>query len=98
MTPKKQILKFIQQSYENNRQTDPAEKKVLQELFDGMSTGPARMIIEQDVGPQISEEYNIGTVENKGRYYIAKIVRPDGSPIQRLLIDKQTGNVQMVGR
>jgi hypothetical protein len=56
------------------------------------------MIIEQDVGPQISEEYNIGTVENKGRYYIAKIVRPDGSPIQRLLIDKQTGNVQMVGR
>ena len=32
MTPKKQILKFIQQSYENNRQTDPAEKKVLQEI------------------------------------------------------------------
>jgi hypothetical protein len=98
MTPKKQILKFIQQAYENSRQSDPAEKKVIHELFDGMSTGTARIIIEQDVGPQISEEYNIGTVENKGRYYIAKIVRPDGSPIQRLLIDKQTGNVQMVGR
>jgi hypothetical protein len=63
-----------------------------------MSTGAARIIIEQDVGPQISEVYNIGTVENKGRYYIAKIVRPDGSPIQRLLIDKQIGNAQMVGR
>ena len=98
MTPKKQILKFIQQAYENNRQSVPAEKEVIQELFDGMSTGTARIIIEQDVGPQISEEYNIGTVENKGRYYIAKIFRPDGSPIQRLLIDKQTGNVQMVGR
>jgi len=98
MTSKKLILKFIQQAYENNRQSDPAEKEVIHELFDGMSTGTARIIIEQDVGPQISEEYNIGTVENKGRYYIAKIVRPDGSPIQRLLIDKQTGNVQMVGR
>ena len=98
MTPKKQILKFIQQAYENNRQSDPAEKEVIHKLFDGMSTGTARIIIEQDVGPKISEEYNIGTVENKGRYYIAKIVRPDGSPIQRLLIDKQTGNVQMVGR
>ena len=63
-----------------------------------MSTGTARIMMEQDVGPQISEEHNISTVENKGRYYIAKIVRPDGSPIQRLLIDKQIGSVQMVGR
>jgi len=91
MTPKKQILKFIQQAYENNRQSEPAEKEVIQELFDGMSTGTARIIIEHDVKLQI-------TVENKGRYFIVKIVRPDGSPIQRLLIDKQTGNVQMVGR
>ena len=98
MTPKKQILKFIQQAYENNRQSDPAEKEVIRELFDGMSTGTARIIIEQDVGPKISEEYNISKVENKGRYYIAKIVRPDGSPIQMLLIDKQTGSIQMVGR
>jgi hypothetical protein len=63
-----------------------------------MSTGTDRILIEQDVGPQISEEYNISTVENKGRYYIAKIVRPEGSLIQRLLIDKQTGSIQMVGR
>jgi hypothetical protein len=98
MKPKKQILKFIQQAYENNRQSDPAEKEVIRELFDGMSTGTARIIIEQDVGPKISEEYNISTVENKGRYYIAKIVRPEGSLIQRLLIDKQTGSIQMVGR
>ena len=98
MTPKKQILKFIQQAYENNRQSDPAEKEVIRELFDGMSTGTARIIIEQDVGPKISEEYNISTVENKGRYYIAKIVRPDASLIQRLLIDKQTGSIQMIGR
>jgi hypothetical protein len=29
---------------------------------------------------------------------MAKIVRPDGSTIQRLLVDKQTGSVQMAGR
>ena len=98
MTAKKQILKFIQQAYENSRQSDPDEKKVVEELFDGMSTGTARIIIEQDLDRQISEEFNISTIENKGRYYIAKIVRPDGSPIQRLLIDKQSGNIQMVGR
>jgi len=97
MTYKKQILKYIQRVYENNQQSDPAEKEVIQELFDGMSTGTARTIIEQEVGPQIPEEFNISTVENKGRYYIAKIVRPDGSSIQRFLIDKQTGSVQMVG-
>ena len=98
MTPKKQILKFIQQAHENDGPSDASEKTVVQELFDGMTTGTARIIIEQDVGPKISEEYNISTVENKGRYYIAKIVRPGGSAIQQLLIDKQTGNVQMVGR
>ena len=98
MTPKKLILKFIQQAYENKRQSDPAEKEVIHELFDGMSTGTARIIIEQDVGPQISEDFNISTVENRGRYCVAMIVRPDGSPIQRLLIDKQIGNVQMVCR
>lgn len=97
MTPKEQILKFIQKAYENNRQSDPSENEVIQELFDGMSTGTARIIIEREVSRQISEEFNISQVENKGRYYIAKIVRPDGSPIQRLLIDKQTGSVQMAG-
>jgi len=34
----------------------------------------------------------------KGRYYMAKIVRPDGSTIQRLLVDKQTGSIQMAIR
>ena len=63
-----------------------------------MSTGSARIIIECEVSRAISEKFNISPVENKGRYYVAKIVRPDGSSMQRLLLDKQTGSVQMVGR
>jgi hypothetical protein len=45
-----------------------------------------------------SEKFDISPVEKKGRYCVAKIVRTDGSPIQRLLVDKQTGNIQMIGR
>jgi len=41
--------------------------------------------------------FNIDRVENKGRYYIAGIVRHDGTTIQRLLVDKQTGAVHMAG-
>ena len=109
MKPKKQILKFIQKAYEDAIQTDESKgstrseknstgNKIIQELFDGMSTGTARIIIEQEISKAIGEEYNIDQVANKGRYYLAKIVRPDGRPLQRLLVDKQTGNVQMVGR
>jgi hypothetical protein len=108
MNPKEQILKFIQGIYNKKTESDSTEEskksegaspedEMIQELFDGMSTGTARIIIEREVSRAISEKFNINTVENKGRYYVAKIVRPDGSSIQRLLLDKQTGSVQMVG-
>jgi hypothetical protein len=109
MKPKEQILKFIQKTYANAPQSDTSEdsarcgkhssqNKIINELFDGMSTGTARIIIERKVSQVFEEKFNIDQVNNKGRYYMAKIVRPDGSIIQRLLVDKQTGNVQMAGR
>jgi hypothetical protein len=109
MKPKEQILKFIQKAYANEPQTNASEdssrsgkhfsqNEIIQELFDGMSTGTARIIIEQEVSQAIKEKFNIDQVKNKGRYYMAKIFRPDGSTIQRLLVDKQTGSVQMAGR
>jgi hypothetical protein len=109
MKLKEQILTFIQKAYTNVPQTDASEgstrsgkdfsqNEIIQELFDGMSTGTARIIIEQEVSQAIEEKFKIDQVKNKGRYYMAKIVRPDGSTIQRLLVDKQTGSVQMAGR
>lgn len=56
---------------------------------DGMSTATARFIIERDIGERIDELFDIKDLTNTGRYYIAKIVRPDGSVIARLLVDKQ---------
>lgn len=107
MRPKQKILEFIQKAYEESTVDEPApesgamtdeDRLAIRELFDGMSTGTARIIIEEELDGQIAESYNIDGLENKGRYYVARIVRPDGSAIRRLLIDKQTGKVQFAGR
>ncbi|MDY0040336.1 MAG: hypothetical protein RBS57_08480 [Desulforhabdus sp.] len=37
-------------------------------------------------------------VENKGRYYSAKAYSRDGVWLNDLLIDKQSGNIQLVSR
>jgi hypothetical protein len=60
---------------------------------DGMSTATARFIIERDVGEKIGELFDVKDLVNTGRYYIAKIVRPDGNIIEQLLVDKQNCTV-----
>lgn len=108
MKPKDQILKFIQSTYNDGTQPDSYkgslndgysqnQNEIIQELFDGMSTGTARIIIENEINQTIGANYYINALSNKGRYYLAKVVRSDGSPIQKLLVDKQTGSVQMIG-
>lgn len=58
------------------------------EFLDGMSTGTARFIIDREVDPGVLEKYNIKELENKGRYYLAKIVNQDGEVAETVLIDK----------
>jgi len=58
------------------------------DFLDGMSTGTARFIIEREVDPAILERYNIKELENKGRYYLAKIVNQAGEVTETVLIDK----------
>ena len=60
---------------------------------DGMSTATARFIIERNIGKKIDEVFDVLDMKNTGRYYIAKIVRPDGSVIEQLLVDKQNCRV-----
>ena len=109
MNPKKQILKYIQNAYADASRSGDAEERVtsasndsrndiLQELFDGMSSGTARIVIEKEMDRHLQEDYDIDLVENQGRYYLARIVRHDGTTLQRLLVDKQTGTVRLVGR
>ncbi|MCF6246198.1 MAG: hypothetical protein L3J69_02435 [Desulfobacula sp.] len=107
MRPKQKILEFIQKAYEDNKldtQTSETgamtdgDKIAIKELFDGMSDGTARIIIKEEMDSQMLEDYKIAPLENKGRYYVAKIVQTGGSLIRVLLVDKQTGKVQFAGR
>jgi hypothetical protein len=70
----------------------------LQEILDGMGTGTARIIIDREASRRISEDFNLKGLENKGRYYVARVVRPDGSLIDELLVDKQNGHIQFTKR
>ena len=58
------------------------------EFLDGMSTGTARFIIEREINPDLLEKYDIKDLENKGRYYLAKIINQDGKVADTVLIDK----------
>jgi len=58
------------------------------EFLDGMSTGTARFIIEREFNPDLLEKYDIKDLENKGRYYLAKIINQDGEVADTVLIDK----------
>jgi hypothetical protein len=70
----------------------------LQDILDGMGTGTARIIIDREASRRISEDFNLKGLENMGRYYVARVVRPDGSLIDELLVDKQNGHIQFTKR
>ena len=68
---------------ENSVKSDPGL-----EFLDGMSTGTARFIIDREVGADILKKYDIKELENRDRYYLAKIVDKDGNLTDTVLIDK----------
>ena len=70
----------------------------LQDILDGMGTGTARIIIDREASRRITESYRLKGLQNKGRYYVARVVRPDGSLIDELLVDKQNGRIQFMKR
>jgi hypothetical protein len=60
---------------------------------DGMSLESAKFAIGQCAG---NSQYEIHSIENKGRYYTAKIMDSKGEQINELLVDKLTGKVQFL--
>ncbi len=97
MNPKKLIMQFLRQKTHElaaGEHTEDTEK--LHRIVDGMGTGTALLVIEHQLYGQIGNHRKIDGLENKGRYYTAKIVEHDGAVIQRLIVDKQTGIVRFV--
>jgi hypothetical protein len=64
--------------------------------MDGMGTGTARFVIERKLPDNIGELYRIGGLENKGRYYLAKIIGNDGRVVNQLLVDKQNATIHFL--
>ncbi|RJQ78962.1 MAG: hypothetical protein C4519_11480 [Desulfobacteraceae bacterium] len=88
-----QLKKLI---YEHIKKQSAAADKdpEWQELFDGMSTGTARIVIDREAGDHLPADYAVD-LQNKGRYYVAKVVGQNGSVLKRMLVDKQTGDVRL---
>lgn len=96
MNPKKHFYEYIKSQHKDNAKVkNPEEAAKWKEVFDGMSSGTARIIIDREAGDTLPDGYNVG-LQNKGRYYVAKIIGQHGRVIQRLLVDKQTGDVTFI--
>ena len=66
----------------------------LTKYFDGMGTATARIIIHRNIDDDQWEKYGLKDLKNTGRYYLAKIVEIDGTVIDEVLVDKQSGTIQ----
>ena len=79
-------LKWVRAGYEPTVVYDPTTDSFNE--LDGMSTGTARFIIDREIGKDVLEKYDIKDLENKGLFYLAKIVNQDGRVTDTVLIDK----------
>ena len=70
----------------------------LQQILNGMGSGTARLVIDKEAIRKICKDIDLKGLPNRGRYYMAKVARPNGSVIDELLVDKQNANVQFPGR
>lgn len=85
-------------STRNDDSTSEKEETIFKSGRDGMSTATARIVIDRRLRRKIVEDYDPVELADKGRYYAAKAYSKDGQWLNELLIDKQTGNIQVVNR
>jgi hypothetical protein len=75
---------------------DTDELAAILNSMDGMGTGTARFIIDRKLPENIGELYHIEGLENKGRYYLAKIIGEGGRVVNQLLVNKQNGTIHFL--
>jgi hypothetical protein len=96
MNPKRQMLNFLKHKIDQKSAHNDKESQSVQAIMDGMSAGTARLVIENQIGDKIPGDYAIASLENKGRYYVGKIILGDGTIAARLIVDKQTGVTRFI--
>jgi hypothetical protein len=77
---------------------DSVPETVLTEYLDGMGTATARILINRRLSEKFIKKYGLKDLENRGRYYSAKIIEPNGNLIDEVLIDKQNGIINSLHR
>ena len=99
------ICKFIESTKDKSKseqnekiEMQPAEieeEKSFYELNprDGMSLESAKLAIGRCTG---NSQYEIHRIENKGRYFTAKVIDSKGKQVNELLVDKLNGRVQFL--
>ncbi|MFO7877182.1 MAG: hypothetical protein R6U55_11445 [Desulfovermiculus sp.] len=65
---------------------------------DGMSDSTARLVIDKSLRERLQKEYDILSIENKGQYYAAKVTSKGEQEAYDLLLNKQTGEVQIISQ
>ena len=105
MNPIDPICKFIENTKGKSKSkprdkierqtTEKEEEKSSFDLKprDGMSLESAKFAIGRCTG---NSQYEIHSIENKGRYFTAKIMDSKGQQVNELLVDKLNGKVQFL--
>ena len=60
---------------------------------DGMSEESAKFLIGKCAH---NRAYKVYGLENKGRYFTAKVIDPKGNVVNEILVDKLTGRVKFI--
>jgi len=94
MMEKKKNIKTSNESAGSNDE----EEIIFSARYDGMSTGTARLAIDKKLRKQLLQNYDLIELINKGRYYTAKACSKDNLWLYELLIDKQSGSIQIVSK
>ena len=84
----------FEKSGKDDKPVQPDEEDPLARYFDGMGTATARIIINRHLDDDQWEKYGLKDLKNTGRYYIARLVEKNGTVIDEVLIDKQSGTIQ----
>jgi hypothetical protein len=75
-----------------------AAEDILTDYLEGMGTATARILINKRLSEKFIKKYGLKDLENRGRYYSAKIIEPNGKLIDEVLIDKQNGVINSLHR
>jgi hypothetical protein len=61
-----------------------------------MSPAAAENRIRDYMNGRISQPYNLGRMDDSGSYYLTDILNQDGIVVDRVMIDKYSGNVRSI--